>query len=118
MIDSAFGQTFGLYQKYATDFTPGDHVLPHSRLNEFCEEVEKFDLLMGNFEWGTWYQSSYLVDKPAYIVDATLKECQLLLTAMLRLERFSPGVLENMRRQGVLLAILERLQCLFLKHAF
>ena len=31
---------------------------------------------------------------------------------MTRLEVFSPGVLENMRRQGILLAIVERLQSL------
>ncbi|BDA61012.1 hypothetical protein NUITMVS1_24750 [Shewanella xiamenensis] len=52
------------------------------------------------------------MDKPAYIGDASVAQCRLLLTAMTRLEVFSPGVLENMRRQGVLLAIMERLQCL------
>lgn len=51
-----------------------------------------------------------MVDRPEYIADASLYECRLLLSAMVRLERFSPGVLQNMRRQGVMLALLERMQ--------
>lgn len=110
-------EPFCLYQKYVSDFEKGDHPVCKYKLLEFCQELEALGLLLSQFDWTYWYSSCHLVDKPDYILDATYKECQFLLTAMVRLERFSPGVLENMRRQGVLLAIIERLQALTLKHA-
>ncbi|MGI2214092.1 DUF6508 domain-containing protein [Shewanella oncorhynchi] len=102
----------GLYTKYLKDFTAGDVILSHERMLEFINDLTTQGWLLANFTWDYWYNNSYLVDKPAYIRDASIAQCKLLLTAMTRLEVFSPGVLENMRRQGVLLAIVERLQSL------
>ncbi|MGX7652467.1 DUF6508 domain-containing protein [Shewanella putrefaciens] len=102
----------GLYTKYLKDFTAGDVILSHERMLEFIHDLKTQGWLLANFTWDYWYNNSYLVDKPAYIRDASISQCKLLLTAMTRLEVFSPGVLENMRRQGVLLAIVERLQSL------
>ena len=102
----------GLYTKYLKDFTAGDASLHRDRMLEFISDLTAQGWLLANFTWDYWYNNSYLVDKPAYIRDASVAQCRLLLTAMTRLEVFSPGVLENMRRQGVLLAIMERLQCL------
>lgn len=102
----------GLYTKYLKDFTAGDVNLSHERMLEFINDLTTQGWLLANFTWDYWYNNSYLVDKPAYIREASIAQCKLLLTAMTRLEVFSPGVLENMRRQGILLAIVERLQSL------
>ncbi|EGM69704.1 hypothetical protein SOHN41_02316 [Shewanella sp. HN-41] len=102
----------GLYAKYLKDLTAGDVSLHHDRMLEFINDLTTQGWLLANFTWDYWYNNSYLVDKPAYIRDASIAQCKLLLTAMTRLEVFSPGVLENMRRQGILLAIVERLQSL------
>ncbi|MCL1091779.1 DUF6508 domain-containing protein [Shewanella profunda] len=100
----------GLYTKYLKDFSAGEVILSHERMLEFVNDLKTQGWLLANFTWDYWYNNSYLVDKPAYIRDASIAQCKLLLTAMTRLEVFSPGVLENMRRQGILLAIVERLQ--------
>ncbi|MEI8603127.1 DUF6508 domain-containing protein [Shewanella sp. PP-Sp27a-2] len=102
----------GLYTKYLKDFTAGDVILSHERMLEFINDLTTQGWLLANFTWDYWYNNSYLVDKPAYIREASIAQCKLLLTAMTRLEVFSSGVLENMRRQGILLAIVERLQSL------
>ena len=104
----------GLHTKYVKDFTAGDSILDHGRMREFIQDLTTQGWLLANFSWDYWYNNSYLVEKPAYIREASRAQCQLLLTAMTRLEVFSPGVLENMRRQGVLLAIIDRLQSLAL----
>lgn len=100
----------GLYTKYLKDFTAGDVSIHRERMLEFISDLTSQGWLLANFTWDYWYNNSYLVDKPAYIQEASVTQCRLLLTAMTRLEVFSPGVLENMRRQGVLFAIMERLQ--------
>jgi hypothetical protein len=110
-------RTLCLYQKYGDDFVAGDAKLPNGRMTEFCHDLEREGLLLGNFNWHLWYPASHLLDNPAAIVTASFNQCQILLCAMLRLERFSPGVLENMRRRGVLLAILARLYTLTLSQA-
>lgn len=112
METSAMTTDSGLYTKYLKDFTAGDVSLHRDRMLEFISDLTSQGWLLANFTWDYWYNNSYLVDKPAYIRDASVAQCRLLLTAMTRLEVFSPGVLENMRRQGILLAIMERLQCL------
>lgn len=103
------------YTKYVSDLACGEHVNSGRKLHEFIEELSEYRLLLTNFDWDDWYHNSHLVDRPEYIADASLYECQLLLTAMTRLEQFSPGVMDNMRRRGVLLAILERFNCISLK---
>ncbi|GIU35931.1 MAG: hypothetical protein KJ856_21940 [Gammaproteobacteria bacterium] len=112
METSTMTSDCGLYTKYLKDFTAGDVILSHERMLEFINDLTTQGWLLANFTWDYWYNNSYLVDKPAYIRDASIAQCKLLLTAMTRLEVFSPGVLENMRRQGILLAIVERLQSL------
>ncbi|AUD60783.1 hypothetical protein AYJ58_15430 [Shewanella sp. Pdp11] len=112
METSTMTSDCGLYTKYLKDFTAGDVILSHERMLEFINDLTTQGWLLANFTWDYWYNNSYLVDKPAYIRDASIAQCKLLLTAMTRLEVFSPGVLENMRRQGILLAIIERLQSL------
>ncbi|MFB2718517.1 DUF6508 domain-containing protein [Shewanella xiamenensis] len=112
MEASAMATNSHLYTKYLKDFTVGDAILHRDRMLEFINDLTTQGWLLANFTWDYWYNNSYLVDKPAYIQEASVTQCRLLLTAMTRLEVFSPGVLENMRRQGVLLAIMERLQCL------
>lgn len=98
--------------QYIEDFSGGDRIVNHNRILEFVKDVASAGLILKNFQWSDWYHNSHLVDRPEYIIDATEYECMLLLTAMTRLEKFSPGVLDNMRRKGVLLAIIERLQSL------
>ncbi|EGT3628651.1 hypothetical protein FAP94_20075 [Morganella morganii] len=112
MDTSTMTSDCGLYTKYLKDFTAGDVILSHERMLEFINDLTTQGWLLANFTWDYWYNNSYLVDKPAYIREASIAQCKLLLTAMTRLEVFSPGVLENMRRQGILLAIVERLQSL------
>uniref|UniRef100_UPI0040478BE2 DUF6508 domain-containing protein n=1 Tax=Shewanella baltica TaxID=62322 RepID=UPI0040478BE2 len=112
METSTMTSDCGLYTKYLKDFTAGDVILSHERMLEFINDLTTQGWLLANFTWDYWYNNSYLVDKPAYIREASIAQCKLLLTAMTRLEVFSPGVLENMRRQGILLAIVERLQSL------
>lgn len=97
-----------LFSQYFKDFTCGETHVSASRMAEFMADLDTYGLLLANFSWKDWYHHSHLVDRPEYIAQATAYECMLLLTAMTRLEKFSPGVMENMRRQGVLHAILQR----------
>ncbi|BAJ02584.1 DUF6508 domain-containing protein [Shewanella violacea] len=105
---SVSNHTSDLYAKYVNVLACGDKPISVGKLHEFTDDLAKSQLLLQDFNWDDWYLNSHLVDRPEYIADASLHECQLLLTAMTRLERFSPGVMDNMRRQGVLIAILER----------
>ncbi|ACA86218.1 DUF6508 domain-containing protein [Shewanella woodyi] len=107
--------TSALYAKYVSDLACGERALSVFKMHEFIDELAENSLLLTDFNWDDWYHNSHLVDRPEYIADASLHECQLLLTAMTRLEQFSPGVMDNMRRSGVLLAIMERFNCLSLK---
>ncbi|QQX82133.1 hypothetical protein JK628_10155 [Shewanella sp. KX20019] len=102
----------GLYKEYANDLLIGNHFVSDKRLQDFVADLAREGLLLESFKWDEWYNNSYMVDRPEYIADATLYECQLLVTAMARLDRFSPGVLSNMRRQGVLNAIAKRFKVL------
>jgi hypothetical protein len=103
------------YTKYASDLACSERALSIWKVNDFIDELADNSLLLTDFSWDDWYSNSHLVDKPQYIASASLHECQLLLTAITRLERLSPGVLDNMRRSGVLLAILERFNNISLK---
>ncbi|TVP12805.1 DUF6508 domain-containing protein [Shewanella sp. KCT] len=105
-------QIANLYSQYATQFARGDQASSQLTMQGFVEQLAQQGLLLDTLNWQEWYQNAHLVDKPDYIREASFYQCRLLLTAMSRLERFSRGVLENMRRQGVLLAILERLNVL------
>ena len=105
---SVSNHTSNLYAKYVNILACGDKPISVCKLQEFTQDLAKSQLLLNDFKWDDWYQNSHLVDRPEYIADASLHDCQLLLTAMTRLERYSPGVMDNMRRQGVLIAILER----------
>lgn len=109
MSDIMSVQIAALYAEYAKHFTQGEHLVCSSKLHDFTEQLQECGLLLERLDWSDWYQNSHLIDRPEYIGDASLQECQLLLTAMTRLERFSTGLLDNMHHQGVLLAILERL---------
>ncbi|ABZ76965.1 conserved hypothetical protein [Shewanella halifaxensis HAW-EB4] len=111
------GYVTDIYAKYANDLKLGNHFVSDKRLQEFVADLEKSDILLETFDWDQWYQNSHMVDRPEYIADASFYECQLLLTAMSRIDKFSPGILSNMRCQGVLVAIIERLQSLYFKRA-
>lgn len=111
------GYFTNLYAKYVSDLKLGDHYVSDIRLQEFVTDLNKADILLESFNWDEWYQNSHMVDRPEYIADASFYECQLLLTAMARIDRFSPGILSNMRCQGVLIAILERFQSLYYQKA-
>ena len=76
---------------------------------DFEKELESRNLLLISFRWEDWYNYSHLIDRPDYISDATIFECQLILTAIIRLERFSPKTLDNMRQLGVIKAVMDRL---------
>ncbi|MGS0680734.1 DUF6508 domain-containing protein [Shewanella sp. 125m-7] len=102
----------GLYAKYVGDLKLSNHFVSDKRLQEFVADLDQSGMLLDEFNWSEWYDNSYMVDRPEYIGDASLYECRLLLTAMARIDKFSPGVLSNMRRQGVLFAIIERFQTL------
>ena len=106
------GSLASLYSKYAAEFKLGKQDVSDTRLQEFVADLEADGILLTSFDWDEWYQYSYMVDRPEYIADASFYECQLLLTAMARIDRFSPGILTNMRCQGVLIAIIERSQSL------
>ncbi|WOT03826.1 DUF6508 domain-containing protein [Shewanella youngdeokensis] len=108
------GHSASLYNKYAHDLVSGDHDVSDKRLQNYVAELASLGLILETFKWDEWYSNSYMVDRPEYIAEATLYECQLLVTAMARLDRFSPGVLSNMRRQGVLNAIALRFKVLSL----
>nr|WP_220768757.1 DUF6508 domain-containing protein [Shewanella sp. MBTL60-007] len=111
------GYVTSLYSKYVSDLKLGEHHVSDKRLQEFVADLNKAGLLLESFNWSEWYQNSYMVDRPEYIADASFYECQLLLTAMARIDRFSPGILSNMRCQGVLIAILDRFQSLYYQKA-
>ncbi|WP_345888207.1 DUF6508 domain-containing protein [Shewanella algae] len=98
------------YQTYRHDFARGEQDYNPATVHKFVAEMKRQGMLLNEFSWDDWYQNSHMVDRPEYIADASLYECRLLLSAMVRLERFSPGVLQNMRRQGVMLALLQRMQ--------
>ena len=76
--------TFEFYTKYVNDLACGECVGSGHKLHEFMDELSEYRLLLTNFDWADWYQNSHLVDRPEYIADASLYECQLLLTAMAR----------------------------------
>lgn len=99
-----------LYSQYADDLKPDNQLVSDRRLQEFVIEMDSKGMLLDEFDWDEWYQNSHMLERPEYIGDASVYECQLLLTAMARIDRFSPGILSNMRRKGVLIAIVERLQ--------
>ena len=101
-----------LYSQYGMQFARGEHTNHYISMQAFIEQLTEQGLLLDSLNWQEWYQNAHLVDKPDYIKEASFHQCHLLLTAMSRLERFSHGVLENMHRQGGLLAILERLNVL------
>ena len=106
--------TSDFYTKYVSDLACGEQALSICKISDFIDELADNRLLLADFNWDDWYSNSHLVDKPEYIASASLYECQLLLTAMARLEGLSPGVLDNMRHNGVLLAILARFNCISL----
>ncbi|WP_028766919.1 MULTISPECIES: DUF6508 domain-containing protein [Shewanella] len=108
----ANGYSSQLYANYAADLKLANHQVSDLRLQEFVVDIEQCGLMLTQFNWDDWYQNSHLIERPEYIADASLYECRLLLTAMARIDRFSPGILSNMRRKGVLIAIVERLQAL------
>ncbi|QLE85316.1 hypothetical protein FLM48_09595 [Shewanella sp. Scap07] len=101
-----------LYSRYADLFLQGDKPVCVSQFQQFVAELEQQGVLLPHLNWDEWYEHSHFVDRPDYIADATWYQCQLLLTAMARLEKFSPGVIDNYRRQGVLIAIVSRMQTL------
>ncbi|WP_394203643.1 DUF6508 domain-containing protein [Shewanella waksmanii] len=101
-----------LYSRYADLFLQGDKLVCITQFQQFVVELEQNDILLDELNWDEWYEHSHFVDRPEYIADATWYQCLLLLTAMARLEKFSPGVIDNYRRQGVLIAIITRMQSL------
>ncbi|WP_281213380.1 DUF6508 domain-containing protein [Shewanella insulae] len=105
-------QIADLYSQYAKQFALGEPKSDQMTMQGFMKQLAERGLLFENLSWQEWYRHVHLVDKPDYIREASFYQCKLLLTAMSRLEQFSRGVMENMRRQGVLLAILERLNVL------
>ncbi|MCG9736850.1 DUF6508 domain-containing protein [Shewanella insulae] len=105
-------QIADLYSQYAKQFALGEPRSDQMTMQGFVKQLAERGLLFDNLSWQEWYRHVHLVDKPDYIREASFYQCKLLLTAMSRLEQFSRGVMENMRRQGVLLAILERLNVL------
>ncbi|GIU47043.1 hypothetical protein TUM4438_24830 [Shewanella sairae] len=109
--------TARLYTQYINDLKLTSRFVSDTRLHELFADLDAAGVLLADFNWDEWYQNSHMVDRPEYIGDASFYECQLLLTAMARIDRFSPGVLSNMRRQGVLLAIIERFQTLYYQKA-
>ena len=78
--------TAGLYSEYAKDLVIGNHFVYDKRLEAFVAELDRLGLLLKSFKWDEWYNNSYMVDRPEYIADAGMYECQLLITAMSRLD--------------------------------
>ena len=90
--------------------TSGSSLLCNKK--HFEKELESRNFLLVSFRWEDWYNHSHFIDRTDYISDATLFECQLILTAIIRLERFSPKTLDNMRQLGVIKAVMDRLSWL------
>lgn len=104
---------FGLYRPFMSWLAAGEHELSGADAGEFISALKASSLEQVGFDWKDWYERTHLVDKPAYLEQASLHDCRVILSAMLRLERFSPGVVENLRRQGVLCALMARLDALW-----
>ena len=63
------------------------------------------------FDWGEWMESSEAVqlrDEPGALEDATPEQLELLLTVLIRQERFVDGALESAFESGLLVRILKR----------
>lgn len=103
---------FGLYQPYLAWLAAGEHEQASGDTKAFIDQLRRAKLELDDFDWKAWYDRTHLVDKPDYLAQASLLDCRVIISAMLRLERFSPGVVENLRRQGVLCALMARLDTL------
>lgn len=111
MVNTLLRHTSFFYERFGNCLKKsGSEFLCNKK--DFEKELESRDLLLISFRWEDWYNHSHFIDRTDYISDATLFECQLILTAIIRLERFSPKTLDNMRRLGVLKAVMDRLSWL------
>ncbi|MBB5939013.1 DUF6508 domain-containing protein [Streptomyces zagrosensis] len=65
------------------------------------------------FDWANWgpYQDGRISD-PAFIASADTETLRRITTAHLRIDRFVGGHLEQIEREGVLDAVVDRLQTL------
>lgn len=104
---------FGLYRPFLSWLAAGEHELSGGDASAFLSALRASSLELVGFDWKDWYERTHLVDNPTYLETASLHDCRVILSAMLRLERFSPGVVENLRRQGVLCALMARLDALW-----
>ncbi|WP_372870144.1 DUF6508 domain-containing protein [Shewanella sp.] len=102
-------ESFGLYRPFLPWLAAGEHDLSCEDASAFHTKLKASRLELAAFDWKDWYERTHLVDKPAYLETASVHDCRVIISAMLRLERFSPGVMENLRRQGVLCALMARL---------
>lgn len=64
------------------------------------------------FDWPDWMQAhgSSLLANIERVADADLEDCRRLLTALVRGDRFSEGMLLGMFQRGVVAAILRRVE--------
>lgn len=99
------------------DFSPGEWITHEGSLPYFDYTIKVIDFietLSGNgfiqpFDWMIWREGERLVDHPELLRRANLQTLRKLLTAHVRVDRFSEGHLAAMFESGPIAMILKRL---------
>ena len=107
--DNKFGEWSG------GDKVDGVIQMPHL---EYSDKVIEFlKLLYGtkflvNFDWGSWDEGRDIIGSPELIQQADLLTLRMLLTAIVRNDRFCNGALLSAIENGIIQEILNRLNVL------
>ncbi len=108
--------SFGTWGEGRRDRTTGLVELPWFSLSEAAEQL--VDIAYGDgwvlteFDWGEWNwtgQAQRFEGDPETVADASARELAQLLTALIRLDRFSEGTLAEAGQSGLVTAVLRRI---------
>ena len=81
----------------------------HAAISSFAELAYADGWTLPGFDWGSWDEGRTIAGDPGRIKKADLLTIQKLITALVRNERFCDGVLQSAYEQGVIDAILRRI---------
>lgn len=106
---ASLGHKFGGWRGGAGQFPRVDY---SPIVQEFVEGLYHRRLMV-QFDWSRWNRGRRLAKKPAGIEQASAPDCQKLITAIVRNDRFCEGALLSALEHGLIQACLQRLAGLY-----
>ncbi len=107
--DNNFGEWSG------GDKVDGVFQMPHltysDKVIEFFRSLHSTKFMV-NFDWGSWDEGRDIIASPRLIQQADLLTLRMLLTAVVRNDRFCEGALLSAIEDGIIQEILGRLKVL------